>query len=48
MDSAQRGLTSRGYRPCPLIMHHSGIADIHCENAVPHPHRLLLDALGAR
>ena len=48
MDSVQRGLTSRGYRRGPLIMHPSGIADVHSENTAPHLHSLLLDALGYR
>ena len=46
MDSVQRGLTSRGHRPGALIIHPSGIADVHSENTVPHLHGLLLDALG--
>ena len=46
MDSVQGGLTSRGYRPGPLIMHPSGIADVHSKNTVPHLHKLLLDVLG--
>ena len=46
MDSVQRGPASRGYRPGPLIMHPSGIAEVHSENTVPGLHHLLLDALG--
>ena len=46
MDSVQRGVASRGYQPGPLIVDPSGIAGVHAENAVPHLHRLLLDALG--
>ena len=48
MDSVQRGMASRGYRPGPLIVDPSGIAGVHAENAVPHLHGLLLDALGER
>ena len=29
-----------------LVMHASGISDVHSENTIPHLHRLLLDALG--
>ena len=46
MDSVQRGVASRGYKPGPLIVDPSGTADVHAENAVPHLHALLLDALG--
>ncbi|MCY3849993.1 MAG: aromatic ring-hydroxylating dioxygenase subunit alpha [Acidimicrobiaceae bacterium] len=45
MDSVQQGMASRGYRPGPLIVDPSGVAGVHAENAVPHLHRLLLDAL---
>ncbi len=48
MESVQRGMASRGYRPGPLIVDPSGVADVHAENAVPHLHGLLLDALGDR
>ena len=46
--SVQRGLGSRGYRPGPLIVAASGVADVHSEDAVPHLQRLALDALGDR
>ena len=45
MESVQRGLTSRGYRPGSLIMNSSGIADVHSENTVRRLRRLLLHAL---
>lgn len=45
MDSVQRGVASRGYRPGPLIVDASGTADVHAENAVPHLHSLLLASL---
>ncbi len=46
MESVQQGAASRGYRPGPLIVDPSGVADVHTENAVAHLQRLLLDALG--
>ena len=46
MDSVQRGVSSRGYRPGPLIVDPSGVADVHSENTVPHLHGLLREALG--
>ena len=45
MESVQLGVSSRGYRPGPLIVDPSGTADTHAENAVAHLHTLLLDAL---
>ena len=57
-DHRRRGLrhhglgTARPDRPRlptgTLVMHPSGIADIHSENTIPHLHRLLLDALSDR
>lgn len=46
MDSVQRGVASRGYRPGPLVVDPSGTADVHAENAVPHLHSLLLASFG--
>ncbi len=46
VESVQRGLSSRGYRPGPLIMDPSGECDVHSENSVGHLQRLLLDSLG--
>ncbi len=45
MESVQRGMASRGYRPGPLIVNPSGTADVHTENAVPHLQGLLIDGL---
>ena len=45
MESVQRGIKSRGYRPGPLILDPSGVADIHSENTVAHLQRLVLDHL---
>ena len=42
MDSVQRGLASRSYRPGPPIMHPSGIVDMHSENTFTHLHSLRL------
>ncbi len=47
MESVQRGLSSRGYSPGPLIVDPSGTADVHAENAVPHLHELLRTAIGS-
>lgn len=46
MDSVQRGVSSRGFRPGPLIESDDGVATIHSEDTVPHLHRLLRNALG--
>lgn len=46
MDSVQRGVRSRGYRPGPLITRPSGVATIHSEDTVPHLHSLVRAALG--
>ncbi|MEM7275239.1 MAG: SRPBCC family protein [Actinomycetota bacterium] len=46
MDAVQIGVSSRGYRPGPLIEAPDGVATVHTEDAVPHLHRLLLAALG--
>lgn len=46
MDSVQRGVSSRGYRPGPLIESPDGVATVHTEDSVPHLHRLLRAALG--
>jgi phenylpropionate dioxygenase-like ring-hydroxylating dioxygenase large terminal subunit len=45
MSSVQRGVASRGFRPGPLIVDPSGVADVHSENTVPHLHQLLRVAL---
>ena len=45
MDSVQRGVRSRGYRPGPLITDPSGGATIHSEDTIPHLHTLLTAAL---
>ena len=45
MESVQVGVRSRGYRPGPLIVDGSGVADVHSENSIPHLHQLLRDAL---
>ncbi len=46
MESVQHNMSSRGYRPGPLIVDPSGTADVHHENAVPHLQALALAALG--
>ena len=46
MDSVQRGVSSRGYRPGPLIQSPDGVATVHTEDTVPHLHGLLRAALG--
>ena len=46
VESTQRGVRSRGYRPGPLITEPSGVASVHSEDAVPHLGGLLLSALG--
>ncbi len=45
MESCQRGMHSRGYRPGPLIVDPSGTASTQYENAVPHLHRLWREAM---
>ena len=45
MDSVQRGMNSRGYRPGPLIEDPSGVATVHSEDSVPHLHDLVRAAL---
>ena len=45
MDSVQRGMSSRGYRPGPLIVSADGVATVHSEDTVPHLHGLLRAAL---
>ena len=40
MDSVQRGVSSRGYRPGPIINDPSGVATVHSENSVSHLHGL--------
>ena len=40
MESCQRGMHSRGYRPGPLVVDPSGTASTQYENAVPHLHEL--------
>ena len=46
INSVQRGVSSRGYRPGPLIVDPSGSAGVHAENGVAHIHHLLGEALG--
>ncbi len=46
MESVQHNMSSRGYRPGPLVVDPSGTADVHHENAVPHLQMLALRALG--
>lgn len=46
VESTQRGIRSRGYRPGPLVTEQSGIASVHSEDAVDHLATLLLSALG--
>ncbi len=46
MDSVQRGIASRGYRPGPLILDPSGVATVRSENTVAHLHVLLRNTLG--
>ena len=44
--SVQRGMSSRGYTPGPLIIDPSGVADMNSENPVLHFHDLVRAALG--
>ena len=46
VESVQRGMSSRGYRPGPLTMDPSGECDVHSENSVHHLQGLLLASLG--
>ena len=46
VESTQRGVRSRGYRPGPLVIEPSGIASVHSEDAVAHLGTLLRSALG--
>ena len=46
VESTQRGIRSRGYRPGPLICDPSGTASIHSEDAVAHLGALAASALG--
>ncbi|MDJ0770427.1 MAG: aromatic ring-hydroxylating dioxygenase subunit alpha [Ilumatobacter sp.] len=46
MESVHRNMSSRGYRPGPLMVDPSGTADVQHENAVPHLQHLALRALG--
>ncbi len=45
VESVQRGVSSRGYRPGPLILDPSGCCDVHSENSVQHLQGLLLASL---
>ena len=45
VESVQRGLSSRGYVPGPLIVDPSGVCDVHSENSVRHLQELLLASL---
>ena len=46
VESVQRGMASRGYRPGPLIEDPSGVCGVHSENSVRHLQELLLESLG--
>ena len=46
MESVQRGMSSRGYTPGPLITRPDGIATTMSEDTVPHIHSLVRAALG--
>ncbi len=46
VESVQRGMASRGYRPGPLIEDPSGVCGVHSENSVRHLQDLLLESLG--
>ena len=46
MESVQHNMSSRGYRPGPLVIDSSGTADVHHENAVPHLQALAVATLG--
>ena len=46
VESVQRGVSSRGYRPGPLVLDPSGMCDVHSENSVRHLQGLLLASLG--
>ena len=46
VESVQRGVASRGYRPGPLIEDPSGVCGVHSENSVRHLQELLLASLG--
>ncbi len=46
VESVQRGVSSRGYRPGPLIEDPSGVCGVHSENSVRHLQELLLTSLG--
>ena len=46
VESVQRGMSSRGYRPGPLILDPSGTCDVHSENSVHHLQGLLLASPG--
>ena len=45
VESVQRGVASRGYRPGPLIEDPSGVCGVHSENSVRHLQELLLASL---
>ena len=46
VESVQRGITSRGYRPGPLIINPVGSCDVHSENSVQHLQSLARASLG--
>lgn len=46
IDSVQRGLNSRGYRPGPLVLDPSGVATTLSENTAYELKKLVLEALG--
>ncbi len=46
VESVQRGVSSRGYKPGPLIEDPSGVCGVHSENSVRHLQTLLMESLG--
>ena len=46
VESVQRGVASRGYKPGPLVEDPSGVCGVHSENSVRHLQTLLLADLG--
>ena len=46
VESVQRGMASRGYRPGPLICDPSGVGTVHSEDSVAHLGALAMTALG--
>ena len=48
VESVQRGMSSRGYRPGPLVCEPSGVGTVHSEDSVAHLGQLAVTALGDR